>query len=52
MMMMAWCNCYYRSVAVMMAWLCVTNMWTRSIVVTVVMTHLYFVVMTIVMTLC
>ena len=51
-MMMAWCNCYYRSVVVMMTWLCMTNMWTRSIVVTVVMTHLYSVVMTIVMTLC
>jgi hypothetical protein len=44
--MMAWCYCYYRSVVVMVMMRC---NYYRSVMV---MTHLYSVMMTIVMTLC
>ena len=49
-MMWAWCNCYYRSVVVVMMARC--DCYYRSVMVTIVMTHLYSVMMTIVMTLC
>ena len=47
--MMAWCYCYYRSVVVMMTR---CNCYNWSVMMAVVMTNLYSVMMTIVMTLC